>query len=266
MILPLAYAYCNVSVMPIRKDPFHSAEQTSQLIFGEKAEIIEINNRDWARIHCSWDGYEGWCKQSQLAIIQKKEYRKGAKYMAGALNNRLAIPSGDMWLPLGSDLISLKGGKLKPTNEPAKYKGKKIKYKDTGFDCESIKAAAMRYLHAPYVWGGRSVAGIDCSGLVQMAFKLCNKPFPRDSEQQSAEGELVDFLQHAQCGDLAFFDNKEGKIVHVGILLDNQTIIHATDAVGRVVVDRIDQAGIISTALKMRTHNLRFVKRIINNY
>ncbi len=263
--MPLAYAYCNVSVMPIRKEPFHSAEQTNQLLFGEKAEIIEVNNREWARIHCSWDGYEGWCKQSQLAVIQRKEYRKGAKYMAGSHNNKLAMESGDMWLPLGSDLVALRGGKTIPVSEKGKYKGKKIKYKEVELSCDGLVAAAKRYIHAPYVWGGRSLAGIDCSGLVHMAFKLCNKSFPRDSQPQSAEGELVDFLQNAKCGDLAFFDNKEGKIVHVGILLDNQTIIHATDTAGRVVIDRIDQAGIISTTLKMRTHNLRFVKRIIKS-
>jgi len=263
MILPLAYAYCNVSVMPVRKEPFHSAEQTSQMLFGEKAEIIEVNNREWARIHCSWDGYEGWCKQSQLATTLKKEYRKEVKYMAGSHADRLILPSGEMQLPLGSTLSGLKAGKMKVVNEVGKFKGKKIQFKDAVLSAASFADMAMRYRYAPYEWGGRSIEGIDCSGLVQMAFKLCNYSFPRDAAQQAQEGELVDFLQHAVCGDLAFFDNKEGKIVHVGILLDNQSIIHATDTAGRVVVDRIDQAGIISTTLKMRTHNLRFVKRII---
>ncbi len=109
-----------------------------------------------------------------------------------------------------------------------------------------MRIAAMKYLYAPYQWGGRSIAGIDCSGLTQMAFRLCNHPIARDASVQATEGELVDFLQHAQCGDLAFFDDKEGKIVHVGILLDSQTIIHATDTAGHVVIDRIDPGGIIS--------------------
>jgi cell wall-associated NlpC family hydrolase len=95
-----------------------------------------------------------------------------------------------------------------------------------------------------------------------LAFKLCNHHIPRDASQQAKEGKLVDFLQYAQCGDLAFFDDKDGKIVHVGILLDTQNIIHATDTSGRVVVDRIDPAGIISTSLRKRTHNLRLVKRM----
>ncbi len=263
MVLSLAYAYCNVPVMPLRKEPFHTAEQSNQLLFGEKVEIIEVNNRDWAFVHCSWDGYEGWCKKSQLSTLTKKEHRKEIKYTAGSHTDKLIMAEGEMWLPLGSGLLGLKGGKIKVVNEQGKFKGKKLNLKDAVLDSASIVNAAKRYMHAPYQWGGRTVAGIDCSGLTHMAFKLCNHPIPRDADQQANEGQLVDFLQHAQTGDLAFFDNKDGKIVHVGILLDNQTIIHATDASGRVVIDRIDQAGIISTTLKMRTHNLRFVKRII---
>jgi gamma-D-glutamyl-L-lysine dipeptidyl-peptidase len=261
MILPLAYAFCNVPVMPVRSDPSHSSEQTTQLLFGEKVEIIEINNKEWARIHVAWDGYEGWCKQSQITTVQKKEYRKEVKFLAATQTDKLLMPEGEFWTPMGSEL-RIKGGKIKPVNEAGKFKGKKIKISEATLNCETLKHAAMKYLHAPYQWGGRSVAGIDCSGLTQMAFKMCNHSIPRDASQQANEGLLVDFLQHAQCGDLAFFDNKDGKIVHVGLLLDNQTIIHATDTSGRVVVDRIDQGGIISVSLRMRTHNLRVVKRI----
>jgi hypothetical protein len=262
MVLPLAYAFCNVSVMPVRTEPAHSSEQSNQLLFGEKVEIVEINNKEWAKIVSSLDEYEGWCKLSQLTIIQKKEYHKTVKYMAATHTDKLLMEEGKMWLPLGSDLVRLKGGRINPVNETGKYKGKKLPLKNLVLSCDTLKAAALQYLHAPYQWGGRSLLGIDCSGLTQMAFKLCGRAIPRDASQQANEGQLVDFLQNARCGDVAFFDNKEGKIVHVGILLDTQTIIHATDTSGRVVVDRIDQAGIISTSLRMRTHNLRVVKRM----
>ncbi len=262
MVFPLAHAFCNVSVMPLKSEPDHKAEQVSQLLFGEGAEIIEVNSKDWAYISCKWDGYKGWCKFSQLTVVSRKEFNTEVKHFSTGQGAKIVFKERDIWLPAGSEL-RLKVAKTLPDGIGAVFKGKKLSVKDTALNYDNLKNAAMDYLYAPYHWGGRSSAGIDCSGLTQMAFKLCNHSIPRDASQQANEGELVDFLQNAQCGDLAFFDNKEGKIVHVGILIDNQTIIHAADSAGRVVVDKIDQGGIISISLRKRTHNLRLVKRII---
>lgn len=258
----LSYAFCNVAVLPVFKEPFHKAEQVSQLLFGEKAEILEANDRDWARIRCEWDGYEGWCKIGQLAIVTRKEYKKMPKFLAATHTDKLVFENGEQWMPLGCDLFGMKGGKATILGNTGKYKGKKLAIADLLLNADNLVNAALKYLYAPYQWGGRSIAGIDCSGLVQMAFKLCGTTITRDAADQAKEGDGVDFLQHAQRGDLAFFDNAEGKIVHVGILLDHDTIIHATDTAGRVVIDKIDPGGIISVALKKRTHNLRFVKRL----
>ena len=263
MILPLAYGHCNVSVMPLRGEPSHRAEQTSQLLYGERVEIIEVNKSEWAKVRCAWDGYDGWCKKSQIAVISRKDYLKPLRYIAGTNADRIILPEGDLWLPTGSDLIGYKGGKLVPVKDQGKYKGKKIAISEIKPDCDTLRKAGMQYIHAPYQWGGRSIAGIDCSGLSQMVYKMCNIPIMRDASQQATQGELVDFLQHAQCGDLAFFDDKDGRIVHVGMLLDNQNIIHATETSGRVVIDRIDQGGIISVTLRKRTHNLRMVRRMV---
>jgi gamma-D-glutamyl-L-lysine dipeptidyl-peptidase len=254
----LAYSFCNVSVLPVRKEPGHKAEQVTQLLFGEKAEILEINDADWAKIHTSWDEYDGWCKASQLTTISKKEYRRPFKFLSGKNTDKILFDESELWLPLGSDLLKTK---ISLGTLTGKFKGKKLNVKDLELNCEALKTAALSYLNAPYQWGGKTIAGIDCSGLTQMAYKLCNTRIPRDASQQALAGETVDFLQHAKCGDLAFFDNSEGKITHVGILLDPQTIIHATDASGRVVIDNIDQGGIISRTLRKRTHSLRMVKR-----
>ena len=259
----LSFAICNVSVMPLRKEPSHAAEQVSQLLFGEKAEVLEINDKEWARIRCAWDDYEGWGKLSQIKLVQYKEYKKPIKFLSATHEDKLVISGEPMWLALGSSLFNLKGKKIPNGNSIGIYKGKKIdieKAEATGADI--VQAAAM-YMHAPYLWGGRTIAGIDCSGLSQMAYKLYNKVLPRDAWQQALEGTTVDFLQEAKDGDLAFFDNAEGKIIHVGVLLSNNKIIHATDTSGRVVTDSIDQGGIISHQLRRRTHSLRLIKRYL---
>lgn len=256
----LTYAVCNVPVMPLRSEPSHRAEQTSQLLFGEKAEVLEIDNNEWARVRCFWDDYIGWCKASQLSFISRKEYGKTAKFLAASHSGKLLFEEAEMQLPLGAE-IHLKSGKVTAGFFHGKFKGKRYSVKKLNIAAANLKQTAMLYMNAPYQWGGRSVSGIDCSGLSQMVYKLCGQKLQRDAWQQALAGETVDFLQNARCGDLAFFDNAEGKITHVGMLLDEATIIHATEIAGRVVIDRIDPGGIISTTLKKRTHNLRLVKR-----
>lgn len=253
----LYYSYCHVSIMPLRKAPSHRSEQVSQLLFGEKAEVLQVEN-DWAKIRCKHDEYEGYCSVSQLTKISKKEYAKVAKYIAANGALQLVSDNGAFVLPQGAELQK---STLEIVNETFKLKGKKQKISELHFDAERLKIVAFQFLYAPYQWGGRSLWGIDCSGFSQLVFKLCGKNIQRDASQQALEGEVIDFLQHAQIGDLAFFDNEEGKINHVGILLDNETIIHATEKAGEVVIDKIDQGGIISKRLRQRTHNLRLVKR-----
>jgi len=228
------------------------------MLFGEKAEILETGADDWVRICTSGDQYQGWCRAGQLTVISSRAFRKKLKALSGSNTSRFIFEGSEMWVPLGADLIS---GKIKLGTEEGKFKGKKLKIAELTTNPDNVRNAAMFYLHAPYLWGGRTIAGIDCSGLTQMAYKLCGKQLPRDAWQQANEGILVDFLQNGQCGDLAFFDNEEGAITHVGMLLNPTTILHATGVSGRVVIDKIDPAGIISTTLRRRTHNLRLVKR-----
>ena len=253
----LSYAFCNTSVAPIKAEPSHRSEMVTQLLFGEKAEILEINDNEWARVRGYWDEYIGWCKISQLTLIDHKDFRKQPKYIADKHNNRLIFEETDMWLPMGCDLFGLKH---LPQKE-GKYKGKKLTVSELELSPKKLVEVALQYMNAPYLWGGRTIAGIDCSGLTQIAFKLCGMSIRRDATQQAEEGEMVGFLQDATKGDLAFFDNAEGKITHVGLLIDNTHIIHATDTSGRVVVDKIDSEGIVSVQLKRRTHKLRMIRR-----
>lgn len=121
-----------------------------------------------------------------------------------------------------------------------------------------IKQVAYKFLNTSYLWGGKSVFGIDCSGFTQMTYKFINKQLPRDASQQAEKGDIVNFLQQANCGDLAFFDNEEGQIIHVGILLNQHEIIHSS---GKVRIDKIDNQGIVNSETKQQTHRLRIIKR-----
>lgn len=254
----LNYAICSVSVAPLRLTPSHAAEQVSQLLLGEKMEILEVEKSGWAKIRNKYDDYEGWCKLSQLTIIPKKIYNKEPKIIAAKPTDKLLVDGREIWLPIGAELskTTFELGELK-----AIFKSKKLKNITALSLSEQLKENAYLFLHSPYQWGGRSLAGIDCSGFTQLLYKLVHIKLPRDASQQANCGSTIDFLQNAHCGDLAFFDNEAGTITHVGMLLDNSTIIHATDSSGKVVVDKIDNGGIISTSLKVRTHNLRLVKR-----
>lgn len=234
------------------------------MLFGERAMVLEETRNGWARLKLAWDGYEGWCRFSQVTELPGKDYKKGAKYYSDGHNGRLLFEDdGEMVLPAGAELIGMKHKVVHAIQFSGLFKGKRNVFADCEPTEESLREQAMQYLHAPYQWGGRSILGIDCSGLTQMVYKNCNTVIPRDASQQAMQGHPVDFLETARCGDLAFFDNQEERIVHVGMLLDNKTIIHATEVAGKVVIDRIDQGGIISVSLRKRTHNLRFVKRMI---
>jgi gamma-D-glutamyl-L-lysine dipeptidyl-peptidase len=123
---------------------------------------------------------------------------------------------------------------------------------------DGIRELVLSWLNAPYQWGGRSVFGVDCSGFTQIIFRQLGIKLMRDAYQQAESGEMVNFISEGRCGDLAFFDNDDKKIVHTGILLGNDEIIHAS---GRVRIDKIDHYGIFNTEKNSYSHHLRMIKR-----
>lgn len=239
----------------MRKEGSHRSEMVSQLLFGEKAALLE-KTKDFSRIRSLYDDYEGWCQSGQLAL-------SGNDSKSESLNPEwvsiIDCNGGPMHISLGSPLGILHNGKAEIGPHHFIYNGNTWNVTDKPFGATSVEKIAMQYLNTPYLWGGRSVFGIDCSGFVQQVFRFFNIRLPRDAYQQVEKGEVTGFLQEAQKGDLAFFDNEEGKIVHVGILLGPDTIIHAS---GKVRIDKIDSMGIINTDTGERTHTLRVIKRI----
>lgn len=252
------FAICNLSSIPLRIEPSDRSEIVSQVLFGEHFEILEKDNQ-WSKIKLHYDNYEGWIDTKQYQLISKENYDTLCKE-AIILNldlvqyistpNTILIP-----ITLGASLSFLNHNDINSTNyefEGLKTSGIKPK--------SNIVNTAYMYLNAPYLWGGKTPFGIDCSGFTQMVYKLNGYKLLRDASQQATQGEVLSFIEESEPGDLAFFDNEEGKIIHVGIMLENNYIIHAS---GKVRIDRLDHLGIYNAELNRHTHRLRVIKKII---
>lgn len=227
----MAYLVCLVPVCPVRAEATHRSEQTTQLLFGERGELLE-KAEDFVRIRLLYDNYEGWCQSSQLEESMDKEVPLENMTLAGEWINEVKIDDQVMQVPFGSSLPLYSEGFF--GKYEVVYNGNFIKPSQNIFTEEMVRKLAFTFLNSPYLWGGRSVFGIDCSGFVQLVFKFMTIRLLRDAYQQVTKGNEVHSLHEVQCGDLAFFDNEAGKIIHTGILLNPTTIIHAS---GKVRVD-----------------------------
>lgn len=252
------FGICNLAIVPLRFEPSDKSEQVSQLLFGEHFRIMEQNSK-WTCIELAFDGYKGWIDNKQFQLITESNF--------DILNNLPDVLSSDLIeyiytpknqlipIPLGSSLAFLDNEEINQSSfsfDGLKVCGKKNK-------SELIKTAFM-YLNAPYLWGGKSPFGIDCSGFTQMVYKLNGYKLLRDASEQANQGEPLSFIEESEPGDLAFFDNEEGNIIHVGIMMENNYIIHAS---GKVRIDRLDHLGIYNVDSGRHTHKLRVIKKII---
>lgn len=256
------FGICDLSLICLRSEPSHKSEIVSQLLFGETCQVLE-KKPEWLRIRADYDDYEGWIDRKQFRQITANLFKKlsGQKNPIALEAVNAAAGSGKKRLILiGSTLPEFDGMNFKIGDEQFVYNGQAI-IPGNNYDYDKIiEKCAMRFLYAPYQWGGRGPFGIDCSGFTQVVFKLLGVPLKRDAYQQAQQGRDVDFIDLAKEGDLAFFENKEGRISHVGIVLKDKRLIHAS---GRVRVDRIDTFGIYNEETKKYSHNLKMIKRVL---
>jgi hypothetical protein len=252
------FGICNLAIIPLRFEPNDRSEIVSQVLFGEHFEVIE-QLKQWSRVKLQYDAYEGWIDSKQFQIISETNYNQlsqDAIILNSDLIEYITAPNDLLMpIPLGASLSFLNYGDVNINNydfEGTKISGMKPK--------SNLINTAFMYLNAPYLWGGKTPFGIDCSGFTQMVYKLNGYKLFRDASQQAAEGEALSFIEESEPGDLAFFDNEEGKIIHVGIIMENNYIIHAS---GKVRIDRLDHLGIYNAEINRHTHKLRVIKKII---
>lgn len=259
----MAFAVCTVSIMPLRAASDDRSEMVSQVLFGETLEVLE-QSANWAYVRISFDNYQGWADPKQFTIIDDEEMNRigtSKMFYSTDLVQVVSTKKSIQMIPLvmGSHLPTLMHNKFTISNQEYTYEGS-ANISTITPKRKSIIENAMTFINAPYLWGGKSPFGIDCSGLTQTVFKVSGISLARDASLQAKQGETVNFITDAKVGDLAFFDNNDGTIIHVGILLGDNKILHAS---GKVRVDAIDHQGIFNVDLRKYTHKLRIIKSFV---
>jgi gamma-D-glutamyl-L-lysine dipeptidyl-peptidase len=248
---------CGNVFVPLRSGPSHKSEMLSQVLFGEKYRIIDEVGH-WYKIETLFDNYKGWIDINHLQNEEIYDNSEGNVLNRSLLcfkndGTKLVLEAGcEIYNPdFENKLFSLGKNKFSATSE---FSTSYIKVS------ESISDTAMKFINSPYIWGGRIPSGIDCSGFVQLVYKIRGTTIPRDSWQQKEIGESISFIEETRPGDLVFFDDERGKITHVGMILSQGLVIHAS---GRVRIDNIDHQGIYKNETGGYSHKLRTIRRIM---
>jgi len=252
------FAIVTVPAAPVRRKALHSSEMVSQLLFGEAVRVLKTKKRGWTKIRSLHDQYEGWLNRQQLTEVSEKESRITSEYVVLDMLAELSFNGMQMQVPFGSSLPAFDNGKGAIGEKKYEFPGKTLNRISSPADAQVMINFAKQWLNVPYLWGGRTPLGADCSGFVQVICKLVGIDLQRDTWQQAQEGKPVKKLKEAQAGDLAFFDDQE-EIVHVGILLSPEEIIHEY---GKVRIDAINKKGIINSDTGERSHRLRAIRRL----
>lgn len=252
------YGVCLLSIVPLRSEASHQSAMISQLLFGETFLIME-ETKIWTKIQTTFDQVIAWVDSSQIVSISADDYdqlsnvnQKFSTEIVAYVSNHKHILT---IIAHGASLNVLDFSSI--NKEKMVFEGVPLLPSKQKKD---LINTALQYLNAPYLEGGKTPFGIDASGFVQMVYKINGFYLPRQVEEQSKLGESLSFIEESEPGDLAFFDNEEGQIVHVGIMLTDNYLIHAY---GKVRIDRLDHLGIFNQKLNKHTHQLRIIKQVV---
>ncbi len=251
-------------MVPMRSEPSHRSELVNQMLFGETFTVVgHTRNMEWLEVKLHHDKYVGWVDSQQVVQMNKADFKSllsitpsFSTQTVDLCTNReskqttILVPGSTLWLPENQDFFYV-------GNDVYEWQGESTKGETTR---EALIRFALEFVNAPYLWGGRTPLGIDCSGFSQIVYRLAGRHIPRDASQQAKIGNVLGFIEESLPGDLAFFDNEEGKITHVGIVLPNNQIIHAS---GSVRIDGLDQYGIYRKDKRTHSHRLRLIRTLL---
>lgn len=258
----LEYGVCRLSLVPVRADSGDKSEMITQLLFGDHYEVInKSKDRKWFKIRINFDQFEGWIDGKQHHTISREyyEYLNRAEFkITTDITSSILYNKSPQIILMGS-MIPISSSELFKMEEQFAFNGE-AKNVGQKREFEFMKTVAMKYLNTPYLWGGKSPFGIDCSGFVQMVFKICGYRLFRDSWQQANQGKSVKTVKLGKAGDLVFFKNAAERIHHVGILLEFNKIIHSS---GQVRIDLLTEEG-IQTETGDLSHRFSHIRRILS--
>ncbi len=258
----LEYGVCRLSVVPIRSDPKHAAEQVTQLLFGDHYEVLEMTpDRHWANIRIYADQSEGWMDGRQHHAISEEYFQQINKTdykITTEVASVVLYKKSPLAIVMGS-VVPISSSELFKIEEQFAFNGES-KGLGQRRDVDFVKVTARKYLSSPYQAGGKSPFGIDHTGFVQMVFKIAGYPLPRDLRQLANQGKKVKSVDEARAGDLVFFAAKGNTVTHCGISLGEEKVIHAA---GHVRIDTLTEEGIIISETKVYTHLLHSIRRVI---
>ncbi len=263
----MRYGISNLSIVPVRSEPREKSEMCTQILFGEHYTILEEQAK-WCHVELAIDGYQGWIDRIMVNEVDEQYFLQLSEIpltvttdvfnivqMRGDYTNFLIVAGSTLpnfepvtrTFQIGGIVYTIQGNSINPLSRSVR---------------EVIIENALKYFNSPYLWGGRSPFGVDCSGFTQVLYKMAGLSIPREAQQQSLMGDNLSFVEEALPGDLAFFDNEDGAIVHVGIIWEKNKIIHSS---GKVRIDNVDHFGIHNIDTKRYTHQMRLMRRLIKD-
>jgi len=248
------HGICHLSIVPIRILAEDASEMVTQLLYGDHFKILE-KRKTWSKIRDDFDGCEGWVRNNQFIPIHKQD----SKNLKNSGDTKFSADLVSYVSDGNTALLPIVLGSVVKNSD---FLGHKFEgtFVNSNKGKSNLIITALHYLNSPYLWGGKTPFGIDGPGFTQMVYKINGHKLLRRAEEQATQGEALSFIEESEAGDLAFFDNREGQINHVGLIMQDNFIIHVN---GKVRIDRLDHTGIFNTEQRSYTHKLRVIKKIV---